>query len=114
MLLDIDASGAGTRYDPATDGVMVLRFLLGYSVDAIAAGATGATATRSAAQIGTHFATIQSLLDIDGDGTPRAPTDGLLIVRYLLGLRGSALVAGVPIGSLTITQIESSISRLMP
>ncbi len=114
MLLDIDASGTSTRYDPATDGIMVLRFLLGFSVDAIAAGATGATATRSAAQIGTHLATIQPLLDIDGDGTPRAPTDGLLIVRYLLGLRGSALVAGIPIGSRTITQIESSISRLMP
>lgn len=113
-LLDIDASGASTRYDPATDAVMVLRYLLGFSVDAIAAGATGATATRSAAQIGTHLTTIQTLLDIDGDGTPRAPTDGLLIVRYLLGLRGSALVAGIPIGVLTPTQIEARISRLMP
>ena len=113
-LLDIDASGANTRYDPATDGVMVLRYLLGFSVDAIAASATGATATRSAAQIGTHLTTIQTLLDIDGDGTPRAPTDGLLIVRYLLGLRGSALVAGIPIGVLTPTQIEARISRLMP
>jgi len=32
-------------------------------------------------------------LDIDGDGTVDALTDGLLVVRYLLGLRNSALVA---------------------
>ena len=32
-------------------------------------------------------------LDIDGDGTVDALTDGLLVVRYLLGLRNGALVA---------------------
>lgn len=113
-LLDIDASGATTRYDPTTDGMMVLRFLLGFSTNAVASGVTGASATRSAAQIGAHLTSIQTLLDIDGDGTPRASTDGLLIMRYLLGLRGSALVAGIPIGGLSTPQIESRISRLMP
>ena len=113
-LLDIDASGATTRYDPTTDGMMVLRFLLGVSTNAVASGVTGASATRSAAQIGAHLTSIQTLLDIDGDGTPRASTDGLLIMRYLLGLRGSALVAGIPIGGLSTPQIESRISRLMP
>lgn len=33
-------------------------------------------------------------LDIDGDGTVNANTDGLLVVRYLLGLRDDSLVTG--------------------
>ncbi len=112
--LDIDASGASTRYDPATDGVMVLRFMLGFNANAIAGGATGATATRSASQISAYLTTIQTLLDIDGDGSLHASIDGLLIVRYLLNLRGSALVAGIPIGTFNASQIETRISRLMP
>ncbi len=35
-----------------------------------------------------------ALIDIDGNGTEEALTDGLLVTRYLLGLRGSALVTG--------------------
>lgn len=33
-------------------------------------------------------------LDIDGNGQVEALTDGVLTLRYLLGLRGDALVAG--------------------
>lgn len=33
-------------------------------------------------------------LDVDGDGTNDALTDGLLVIRYLFGLRGEALVSG--------------------
>jgi plastocyanin len=33
-------------------------------------------------------------LDIDGDGSVDALTDGLLVLRYLLGFRNDALVAG--------------------
>lgn len=33
-------------------------------------------------------------LDIDGNGKLDATTDGLLLTRYLLGLRGAALVSG--------------------
>ena len=33
-------------------------------------------------------------LDIDGNGKLEATTDGLLMTRYLLGLRGAALVSG--------------------
>ena len=35
-----------------------------------------------------------ALLDIDGNGTVDALTDGLLFIRYAFGLRGSALIAG--------------------
>jgi hypothetical protein len=32
-------------------------------------------------------------LDVDGNGSFTATTDGVLIVRYLLGIRGAALIA---------------------
>jgi len=35
------------------------------------------------------------LLDIDGNGDNDALSDGLLILRYLFGLRGSALIVDV-------------------
>ncbi len=36
-------------------------------------------------------------LDISGDGAVNHDTDGVLLLRYLLGVRGAALIAGVPI-----------------
>lgn len=38
--------------------------------------------------------TTVAALDIDGNGVVEATTDGLLVLRYLLGLRGSALTIG--------------------
>ena len=35
------------------------------------------------------------MLDIDGNGSYDALTDGLLILRYLFGLSGDSLIAGV-------------------
>ena len=38
-------------------------------------------------------------LDINDDGSVNAAKDGVLLLRYLLGFRGAALIDGVPIGS---------------
>jgi Leucine-rich repeat (LRR) protein len=35
------------------------------------------------------------LIDVDGDGKLDASTDGLLLLRYMLGFRGNALIAGI-------------------
>ena len=43
----------------------------------------------------TYLDGIRPTLDIDGDGNVDALTDGVLLMRYLSGLRGSALAAGV-------------------
>ena len=110
-LLDIDASGAPTKYDAATDGVMVMRFLLGYQGNAIT---NIANPGRTQAQILTHLVSILPLLDVDGDGNASASSDGLLILRYMLNLRGSALLAGASIGPATAAQVETAIGRLMP
>ena len=56
-------------------------------------------------------------LDVDGDNKIDALTDGLLIVRYMLNIRGAALVAGAvnPAGSRTsFTAVETFLGALMP
>jgi hypothetical protein len=91
--LDIDVSTPTTKYDAASDGVMVLRALFGIQGTAISTG----TGTRSAADIATYLISISPKLDVNGDGKAQPLTDGLLIVRYLLGLRNAPLIAGVPL-----------------
>jgi uncharacterized delta-60 repeat protein len=78
------------------DGVLAIRYLLGYTGDALTSGALGADPGRTAQQITDHFDELKSMgkLDVDGDGEVNAMTDGLLILRAMLGLSGDALVAG--------------------
>jgi hypothetical protein len=87
--LNIDGSTA-TIYDAATDGVMILRYLAGVRGDAISDGVIGGTATRTSAQIATYLEKIKTQLDIDGDGVLNAATDGLLIVRFMVGRASSS------------------------
>ena len=114
MLLDIDASNMATRYNAATDGIMILRYLAGFTGNALTVNSTGSTATRNTAQIAAHLITLRPYMNVVGNGAPLASTDGVLIVRYLLGLRGSALVQGMKLGATTIAQVEANIARLMP
>ncbi len=37
-------------------------------------------------------------LDVNGDGSVTAGNDGVLLLRFMLGMRGASLVAGVPLG----------------
>lgn len=63
--------------------------LTGSSLDA---GALGGTAARNSATIKTYLDANLLQYDIDGDGVVDPQTDGLLILRYLFGLRGMALI----------------------
>ena len=58
----------------------------------------------------------QDLLDIDGDANIDALTDGLLVLRYLFGLRGNTLVVGVIASNATrdVNEIEEHLEMLMP
>jgi len=90
--LDIDADA---QYSAVTDGMLVVRFLFGISGAELVAGATAPGASRADSALISEYGTdLKPLLDIDGDGDSDALTDGLLIVRYLRGLRGDALLAG--------------------
>ncbi len=91
-ILNIDDSDVSTQYEAATDGVLLLRYLLGYRGGALTAGALGSNARRNAAQIDAYIASRLVLFDVDGDGEVRAPSDGLMIVRRLLGMTDAAAI----------------------
>jgi hypothetical protein len=58
-----------------------------------------------------------STIDIDGNGKAEALTDGLLMIRYLFGLRGTALIQGAVAPGAPRTSaaaIESCIKSLLP
>ena len=59
----------------------------------------------------------QKLLDIDGNDKVDALTDGLVILRYVFGLRGDVLIGGVVAGDATrktAEEIEAYLASLMP
>ena len=93
---DIDASG---KAEPLTDGLIILRYLFGFTNDALVSGALADNATRrSSLDIYAFLETHAAQLDVDGDGRAEPLTDGLLLLRYLFGFETSALITGA-IGS---------------
>ena len=117
-VLDVDASLSETKYDALTDGLLVIRYLFGLTGATLTNGALGSTATRiDSGAIKAHLDAVRPLLDIDGNGSVDALTDGLLVLRYLFGLRGNALIAEV-VDSLatrkTASDIEAYLQTLLP
>lgn len=89
---DIDASG---KAEPLTDGLIILRYLFGFTGEALVSGALSSNATRrSNTDIIAFLKTHEAQLDVDGDGQSAPLTDGLLLLRYLFGFDGSALITG--------------------
>jgi hypothetical protein len=101
-------------YSANTDGTQLLRYLLGMRGTALTAGALGTNARRNAAQIATHIETYLTLFDVDGDGQTRALTDGVMIVRRMLGLSGSALTAGAKNSLRSDADVAAAIDALKP
>lgn len=87
--LNLDANAT---IDPATDALLLTRYLLGYRGDALTTGALGQSPTRTGQALETYIASLN--LDADGDGQALAVTDGLLLLRAMLGLTGTALTQG--------------------
>jgi hypothetical protein len=111
--LDIDAN---LTTDALTDGLLVLRYLFGLRGSALVQGAVGAGATRNTSDIESYLAGMTTgapaTLDIDSNGAADALTDGLLVIRYLFGLRGSGLINGA-IGGGASRTTSSSIESYM-
>ena len=95
--VDTDADGVGNNADNDDDNDGVLDSVDFYPLDA--------------------SKTNEQLLDIDGNNEVDALTDGLLILRYVFGLRGSVLIAGVVAQDATRTSaedIEAYLGALIP
>lgn len=113
-VLDIDDNGA---YEPLRDGLLALRYLFGTTGSTLADNAVAPNANRANhADILTYLDDIRPALDIDNDGRIDALTDGVLILRYMLGLTGDALVNGMRSDSTqrSAGQMETYLQLLMP
>ena len=61
-----------------------------------------------------RIAKLDALADIDGNGQMDALTDGLLTLRYLFGLEGGTLIAGVVAPDATRTTAVDIETHLRP
>lgn len=112
--VDVDRDGAATA---ATDGLVILRYLLNYPASTVGSGAMSANAAPPGGSAINYLASIRPRLDVDGNGQADALTDGLLIIRYLAGFRGDALIAnciGVNARRSTAVDIEAYLATLLP
>jgi hypothetical protein len=112
--IDVDRDN---HYDALTDGLLLIRYLSGLTGSSLTAGALGVDATRKdPGDITQYLDGIRVLLDVDGNHQAELVTDGLMLIRYLFGLRGSSLTGGA-IGmdaTRSTSQIETHIQSLMP
>ena len=90
--LDVDGDGTIT---PLTDGLLILRFLFGFTGTTLTNGAVDPDCTRcNAAAIVPYLTGLGLVLDIDDDGELVPLTDGLLVLRFLFGFSGTTLTTG--------------------
>ncbi len=116
--LDVDVSNATTKFHALTDGLIMVRYMLAITGAPLVSGALGPTATRTdPVQIKTFLDATRMAYDIDGNGSVDAATDGVLIVRYLMGIRDGALVQdalGLDASRTSPDDVASYMLTLMP
>lgn len=94
--VNLDVDGDGTM-QVASDGFLILRYMLGFTGSALTTGVLGAGATRTNPSTIIEFLDggRTTMLDVDADGTVQVASDGFLTLRYMLGFTGAALTNGV-------------------
>jgi alpha-tubulin suppressor-like RCC1 family protein len=85
---DIDGDG---QVNAMTDGVLILQYLAGLTQCDSKYISLGAVRNLSF-EILSYLENGHEILDVDGNGNSDALTDGLLILRYLIGLEGDVLI----------------------
>ena len=102
-VIDIDGNQS---ISATTDGLMLLRAMLGLTGTAVTTGATVAGAPRTSwAQIApyVHLAA----LNLSGSGNTSAATDGVLLLRAMFGLTGTAVTHGITTSGQTWASIRN-------
>ena len=111
--LDIDGNG---DVDALTDGLLILRYLFGYSGESLVISVLSDDAVYiEADQVENRISSLGNKLDIDGNNDVDALTDGLLVLRYLFGYSGQSLITNVLSSNADRTQaseIEAYLSQL--
>ena len=111
--LTADFDGDGKK-SAATDGVLLMRYLWRLHDGALTNKVLGMGAQRTDPNVlEARITAMSPLLDIDGNGRVDAATDGIIILRYLLGVRGDALVANALAADARRTDVASITAALV-
>jgi hypothetical protein len=88
-------------FDAATDGVAIMRRMLGFGQSAFAglAGTCAANTTASAIYAATNASYNAAGYNATGGSATLPATDGAVILRAMLGLTGSAVTNGLGLAS---------------
>ncbi|MBO1348938.1 MAG: cadherin-like domain-containing protein [Hormoscilla sp. GUM202] len=106
LILDIDSNG---ELDALTDGRLVLLYLLeqlNESVIQDSIDPENATRTTTLGEIEAYLDSIRDMLDIDGDGTVDALSDGVLNLANQLGVLSGVIQTAVREGATRTTSEE--------
>jgi LasA protease len=96
-----DVDGNSTP-DPLTDGVLLLRYALGFRGANLISGSIGAGATRNTSSLIENYLAARSY-DLNVDGVTRTMSDHLLAARLMRGVTGGGLTASLGITSGLLT-----------
>ena len=102
-VLDLDGNNS---INALTDGLLLLRAMLGLTDTAVTIGAIGAGATRTTWAQSQPFVHLAAL-DIDGNGATVPASDGIMLLRAMFGLTGAAVTNGAVAGSRTWAEIRT-------
>ena len=111
---DLDGNGSA---DALTDGLLMLRYMFGLRDTDLLDSAVSNDTPWTDGEIKTRIEMMYSNADIDNSSQVDALTDGLLLLRYLFGLRGENLIAAVVAETAqrsTAVAIESHIQAAIP
>jgi hypothetical protein len=115
--IDIDGNG---NVDALSDGLLIIRYLFGNRGPALIEGSVANDCNRCTVLEIEPFLqglAVPGSIDIDGNGAVDTLTDGLLIIRYLFGIRGPALIKGSVANDCsrcTVLEIEIFLLGLVP
>jgi beta-glucosidase len=101
---DVDKN---SEIDALTDGLLILRYSFGLTNESLTSGAIASNSPLSTSEVITSVTETMAIADIDGNGEVDALTDGLLVLRYLFGLRGESLIGDVIADDATRTTAAS-------
>jgi hypothetical protein len=115
LKLDIDNNGVASAL---TDGQLIRRFMARVHDNELVSAALGNAPLRTSPDaIEARLTNMLPLLDVDQNGRADSSTDGLVILRFLLGFRGDTLVIGaIGNGARRIDPVEiaNHLQSLMP
>jgi hypothetical protein len=90
---DFDGNGSA---DALTDGLLLVRYAFGLSGEKLVGdGVVASDSPLTTAEIQLNLEKAEVIMDIDGNGSIGALSDGLLLLRYMFGIPAEMLVNGV-------------------